>query len=772
MEWSLILLLGGILCAIVPFVYKASTKAGLSLSALYALGIFIWGLNKWDLVSLNNVPEHFIVNWIPFLNIHWSFLFDGLSFFFILLISGIGFFIFLYSQGYFGKHPMGGRYCLTLLLFMISMLGLVSSSDMILMFVFWELTGITSFILIGYHFKNLHIRNQAKKALFVTGFGDMFLLLAIFLIYRVSGTFDLYEMLKGGFTLSKHSNYHLILFCFLVGAFTKSAQFPFHFWLPRAMVAPTPISAFLHSATMVKAGVYVIYRFSPILGGSPEWFYWVGGIGMLTSLIGVCLSLFQTDLKSLLAYTTISSLGMMIFLGGVGTKLSILAGLCYIHAHALFKSSLFMVVGSIDHLTGSRDIRKLHNLKKTFPLISIAALISALSMAGLPPLMGYIAKHAIYEANLEVLDRSMIFFAFGILSSVLMVVVSIKFLGPFFFNKAPETGSHLKFHKSITTLWFPPLFLAILTLVLGVGPGWMAQKFLSPVLFSITGKTISEPFHLWHGFNLLFFLGGATYLLGFLFYFFRKVIPKNIRNIDTENLIGPENLYEKIMEGIKRFSFFQTKIIQGGEFWNYLVIVVATCSMVVWYWFFKTPLKITINPEEIHALDLAVIILIIVSALLALFLKSRLGSILAASGVGLGITFIYCLYSAPDLAMTQILVETLTLVLLALVVRKLPLYRPHLSKSRKIVSYVVSGFLSLILSFITLEALSSNIQPSISSFFAQNSYLKAHGRNIVNVILVDFRALDTLGEITVLGLAGLGVYSLTRTHNKNGKEKI
>src|SRR5690625_4980328 len=468
MSFMLISILSVILLALfAPLLHSRMKDRTGYLLALLPFGIFVYFLTLYPTITGGEIVRSSLP-WLSSLGINLSFLLDGLSYLFVLLITGMGTFIVLYASGYMKGHSYLGRFYLALLLFMASMLGVVLSDNLITLFVFWELTSFTSFMLIGFNHESTESRKSALQALLVTFGGGLALLAGVVLMGIAGGTMEISEILSSGDLIRNHGLYLPILILFLLGAFTKSAQFPFHFWLPNAMEAPTPVSAYLPSATMVKAGIYLMARLNPALGDTTLWLYLVGGIGLVTMVVGAYLALAHTDLKKLLAYSTVMALGQLTMLIGLGTELAIQAMVVFLLVHALYKAALFMAAGSIDHETGTRDVRELGGLAGVMPLTFAASLVAALSMAGLPPLFGFVGKEIVYDATLNLDSGAALFTTFAVLANIAVVAVAgIVALRPFLGARRQTPKAP---HEAPFTMWIGQAVLGAGSVGCGVLP--------------------------------------------------------------------------------------------------------------------------------------------------------------------------------------------------------------------------------------------------------------------------------------------------------------
>ena len=711
--------------------------------------------------------------WAPALGINLDFRVDGLSLLFLLLISVIGLFVTWYAAGYLAGKKDLGKFYLYLFGFMGSMLGVVSADHLVLLFIFWELTSISSYLLIGYYHNEAKSRAAALQALLVTGAGGLCLLAGIILLGKTGGTFRISELLQmDAAALATQPGFATILVLILLGAFTKSAQFPFHFWLPNAMAAPAPVSAYLHSATMVKAGVFLLARLFPLLSASPLWFPIVAPIGAMTMITGVFLALGQSDLKKILAYTTVAVLGTLTMLLGIGTELAVKAAMAYLLAHALYKAALFMTSGTIDHETGARDPDVLGGLRRAMPFTAAAALIGALSMAGLPFLLGFISKEYFYKALLDATHPRFLWETLGVSASIVMVALAITAGIKPFWGKLLPTPKHA--HEAPWTMWLGPLLLGLGSLKFGLLPGLAGANLVGPAAASVLGDPAFEaPLKMWHGLTTALVLSVITVAAGIALYFVAPRIRAAKSFYDTLGRLGPERGYELLLEGLLSFARWQTRVLQNGNLRTYIITVALfTVALIVWLLpgnLVAPDLSRMLRP---HVLTVTVCLLIISGALYACFTKSRFNAILALGLVGLGVAMIYFMFSAPDLAMTQVLVEALTMVLFVLAFYRLPMLKTYSRAGTKVRDALVASAVGAVMATLLLLDLTTQMpREPISSFMGRESLASANGRNVVNVILVDFRALDTLGEISVLGIAALGVWAMLRLRpGRRGKE--
>ncbi|GAA3542672.1 putative monovalent cation/H+ antiporter subunit A [Zobellella aerophila] len=699
--------------------------------------------------------------WIPSLGISLNFLVDGLSLMFALLITGIGTFILIYAGAYLKGHKDIHKLLMYLLAFMAAMLGLVLSSNLIALFVFWELTSITSYLLIGFNHEHDPARKAALQGLLVTVGGGLALMAGLLLLGVIGGSFELHELLPRGDALQASPLFMAMMVLVLAGTFTKSAQTPFHFWLPNAMAAPTPVSAYLHSATMVKAGVYLMARLQPVMAGNEAWTLTLTLIGALTMLVGGVMAVCSTDLKRILAFSTVMALGTLTMLIGIGTPGALLAAMVFLLAHALYKGALFMAAGTLDHSTGTKDVHDLGGLRGLMPQTAFFVGLAALALAGVPPLFGFIAKELMFEAALQAGALSGLLLVMAMLTAVCIVaaaaLVAIKpFMGEL--KPTPKTP-----HEAPFAMRLGFSVLALGGLLLGLVPG-LAEPLLRAAVRAIGGHPVAPlELALWHGFNLPLLFSGLALVAGVWLYRdwdrWREPLAGLIRPL----AYGPERGYERMMEALVRLADWQTRVLQNGYMTHYiLTILVTTIGLLAYTLVSRDAFIYSLSFEGVRFYEVVVSLLMLVAVVYASATHLRLGSVAAIGALGFAMALIYVFFSAPDLAITQVLVETLTVILLVLVLFRLPGFQDLSSPWIRWRDALVAGAFGVLITLLVLTVNQSSLGGGISRFLVENSYVAAHGRNIVNVILVDFRALDTLGEIFVLALAAIGVNAMIR----------
>ncbi len=761
--------IGFLAASVSVLVHRLWPKASGILLTLVPVSMFVYLLTMMPQVSNGDtiIVSH---TWFKSFNINLSFIVDGLSITMGLIVSGIGAIIVFYASGYLKGHKKLARFYAYLLFFMTSMFGVVLSNNIISLFIFWELTSVSSYLLIGFNHEQERSRYASLQALLVTGGGGLALMAGLILLGNVAGTYTISELLHLNPVITGHGLYIPILILILLGAFTKSAQFPFHFWLPNAMEAPTPVSAYLHSATMVKAGVFLLARLNPALSGPEIWHTILLSFGAVTMLMGAAMAIGQNDLKRILAYTTISALGIMVFLIGLGTNFAITAALTFLVVHAMYKGGLFLVAGAIDHETGTRDIRKLGGLFKLLPLVGIGAVLAALSYAGIPPFFGFIAKELIYEAAYNAPLNPYLLLGAAILTNMFLVATAIMVGVKPFFGAYKETPKHP--HHAPLSLWIGPVILGSLGVIFGVVAFIPDTYLIAPATLSVFASEGTK-LYLWHGFNIILFFSFLTLLGGLAFYKLSSYIKKHMKLFNKVAAIGPEELYKKLLQGMLTFAKAQISFFQNGYLRHYFMWILGFFVGLIVLTVFSFDLLpfIKFNLIDIEFYEALVVFIMFFAAFAAIASKSVLASVAALGIVGYGIALIFTFYSAPDLAMTQFSIETLTVILLVFIVYNVPKFTDISPRKTKIRDIAISATVGLCVTLLLLIVLNSPADAKISDYFLDNSYLEAHGRNVVNVILVDFRALDTMGEITVLAIAAIGVYTLLKFRRRKKMNK-
>ncbi|MDX2452240.1 MAG: proton-conducting transporter membrane subunit [Desulfosarcina sp.] len=701
--------------------------------------------------------------WMPSLDLYLRFRLDGLSLLFSLIVTGTGFFVTLYSSSYMAGHPHAGRFFVLLHAFMIAMLGIVTADNLLLLFVFWEATTGLSYLLIGFDHESDTARNSASQAILVTGAGGLALLIGILLLKTAGGSFTLSQWVASDDQIRQHTLYPFIFIAVLLGAMTKSAQFPFHFWLPNAMSAPTPISAFLHAATMVKAGIYLLMRFHPLLGGTPAWMCTLVIVGGITALWGAVQALGPCDLKRVLAYTTMMALGILtMFLGGQSTP-ALTAAATFLLVHALYKASLFLAVGSIDHETGTRRLDRLGGLWRAMPLTALAVAAATMSMAGFPLFFGFIGKEIMYEGALTEEMFPVFATTAALLSNGLMAAVAgIILLGPF-------TGKRHTTMATICeapwTMWFGPCIMGGLGILFGIIPGWVSDNLIQPAVLAFHPAKEEVRLSFFHGLNTPLLLSIITLTIGGLIYLFRRPVRIFIAAAMDRLPVTTQRIYQNSLDLFIKTADIITNGLQNGSLHTYLAVIIFSMIVAVgWPWINSALTAFRIPQTTGNMTAVGLVVLISAATVVVITAKKRLAAIGGLGGVGAGVALTFLVFGAPDIALTQLLVETLTVIIVSLILLKLPSIESAKKRSapRRAVDAVLSLATGLLIASLLMGIGSTPLDRSLTAFFETQSYLTAHGRNIVNVILVDFRSLDTLGEITVVVLAAWAGVALIR----------
>ncbi len=699
--------------------------------------------------------------WIPQLGLNVNFFLDGLGFFFASLILGIGLLIITYARFYLAKEdPMGSFYSY-LLLFQGAMVGIVLSDNILLLLIFWELTSLSSFLLIGYWKHLPEGRQGARMALTVTGAGGLSMIAGMLILGHIAGSYDLSVILQHKEAIQASPLYLPALLLILGGCFTKSAQFPFHFWLPHAMAAPTPVSAYLHSATMVKAGLFLMARLWPVLAGTDEWFYLVATTGLITMLIGAWIALFKDDLKGLLAFSTVSHLGLITFLLGLGSPMAAVAAVFHILNHATFKAALFMNAGIVDHETGTRDIRKLGGLMTLMPIAGTLATIAAASMAGLPLLNGFLSKEMMLEeaAHTTWLGNDWIVPALATLAACFSVAYSFRYIVHVYFGKpAGETPRHP--HDPPFGLWGPPALLVVLVVLIGLFPATVAGPLVATVAGAVIGSPLPD-YHLaiWHGLTPALGMSaiavavGLGLLAGYL----------KVRKLWSA---GPhpeaKAMFQAVIAAAVSVAQKITHGLHNGSLQRHLAFAIGA-AVVVGFGAFAAASHAPGQRELLPAAPVAIVVwLLLVGATIALVAlhRQRLVSLIAIGVIGMVVSLAFVYLSAPDLALTQISVEVVTVILMLLALNFLPKETPvESSGGRRLRDGLIAALAGIGVGG-AAWAMTTRDAATLSGYYLEQSVPGGGGTNVVNVILVDFRGFDTFGEIIVLGIAALTIYAL------------
>lgn len=799
-----------IVAIIIPFLYKNFRHIHTGWFVLpVPLILFIYLLQYLPFSGGQMEPVQHSVTWVEYLGIHYTVYLDGLSLLFSLLITGIGALVVLYSIYYIANkrdEPLNNFYVF-LLMFMGAMLGVVLSDNLIVLYVFWEITSLSSSLLIAYWFHKEKSRYGAQKSMLITVAGGFAMLAGFSLLYVMTGaigeaTFSLREIISLGDQIVESPLFIPAMILILLGAFTKSAQFPFHIWLPDAMEAPTPVSAYLHSATMVKAGIYLVARFTPLFGGQGEWFWIVTGFGLFTLLWGSVSAVRQKDLKGILAFSTISQLGLIMSLLGLGSaalhfdvpnadqlySVAILAAILHLVNHATFKGSLFMVVGIVDHETGTRDIRKLGGLMALMPITFTISLIGIASMAGLPPFNGFLSKEMFFtgtlnSAALDVFNVQTLGFIFPIvawIASVFTFVYSMILFFKTFTGKYQPEKLEKEAHEAPIGLLISPIILASLVVIFGFFPNILAYSIIEPAMQAIlpgvlqSGEQFEVNIYHWHGLNTELFMTIGVVAFGALVY-------TNLNRWKEATFFLKERdplnaFYDNGLDGLVVGAQKVTNVQMTGLLRDYILYMLIFIVGLVTWTFIKFD-AFQYNFENLTAVPpyLWILILVLLAASISMpFIKHRLSSILVLGVIGFLIALLFVVFRAPDLALTQLLIETVVVVLFLLAYYYLPELKKIEVKPRfNLINLIVSISVGLMVTVtgISVHAMRSGLDiSSISDYFIENSKALGGGYNMVNVILVDFRGMDTLLEVLVLAIAALGVVTLIKLKMKGGED--
>ena len=778
--------------AIIPFIHNRLGRLNIGwLALIIPLLLFAFFIIQIPAISASETITA-TLQWIPSLGINLTVYLDGLSLILALLITGMGSLVVLYSIYYLSPKDSLPHFYAYLLLFMGAMLGVVLSDNLLVLYVFWELTSISSFLLIAFWYHRKNSRYGAQKSLLITVFGGFGMLAGFLMLHTMTGTFSVREIAVELSLYTEHALFYPAMFLVLLGAFTKSAQFPFHIWLPDAMEAPTPVSAYLHSATMVKAGIYLVARFTPIFGGNAAWFWTVTMVGLITLFWGAFCAVRQTDLKALLAYSTISQLGLIMSLFGLGSAAihfgdgtegalygaAVFAALFHLVNHSTFKGALFMVVGIVDHQVGTRDIRRLGGLMAFLPITFTIAVIGSFSMAGIPLFNGFLSKEMFFTATVNAVNMP----AFGIgnigwiipvlawTASVLTFVYCMIFVFRTFTGSRQVIKSDRNPVEPKIGMLIPPAILAFFIIGIFFVPNLLGDHLLRPALNGILpGITGAAP-HIsaWHGIKPELLMTVGIIIIGSLLFISHPKWKRIYTFIPAGWTFN--SLYNNFLSKLEKTSSSLTDSYMTGHLPHYFTyifafFVLAAGGTLIW----SGALNIDIsNDSPLSFYEVMLVIVMTIAAIAVLFAKSRLTAILLNGVLGFSIAIFFVLFRAPDLALTQLVIETVTTVLFLVCFNYLPEWKKEDSPRHvKIRNGIIAAAGGLTITLIGLSVNSGNLFESISGFY-ENSYELAGGDNIVNAILGDFRAFDTLLESLVLFIAGIGVFSLIRL--RLGKE--
>lgn len=751
----------------------AGSKAAWLLALVPALCLLVLASHADPVLSGRTVSETW--PWLKPLGLELALRLDGLGLLFAALISFIGILVVIYAGAYLKGHPYLGRFFAALMVFMGAMLGISLSDNILAIFVFWELTSISSYMLIGFDHKREKARRAATQALLTTASGGLALLVGLLLLGVAAGSWRVSDINPA--QIIGHAWYPWIVALVVLGCATKSAQFPFHFWLPNAMEAPAPVSAYLHSSTMVKAGVFLLARLTPVLGAADAtattpalWASTLTTLGAVTAIYAGIRALRERYLKPMLAYSTVSSLGMIVLGLGLGSPLAIQGALAFLLAHALYKGALFMVAGTLEHETGEKDTERLRGLFSMSPVLAIAAIIAAASMIGLIATPGFVAKeillegatHAAHAMGLSGSPARLLSAAALATAAACAGVVAIATGIRPFLGTRPSTPTSSTHHHSVPVgLLLGPLLLAAIAITLLVKLDW-ASTLVNAASLAVLRKDPHTHLHLFHGFTKELAISLVATTLALILYLTRHHVRRLFDRLAHLERFGPEAAYEAALVNSMKFASSVTQTIQCGRVRVYLLWVLTTSvtCVIATYLHFGADLGPTIS--SIRPIDVVLASIILFAGLATAMAQRRLATIASLGVMGLGVSLLYVVYGAPDLALTQISVEALTTVLLLLVFRRVPDFRRISNASVKSRDAFIAIVAGLLIAALVYFAATARHDSFLRNEMATRAYPEAHGRNVVNVILVDFRGLDTMGEIVVLAAAAIGVYTLLR----------
>ena len=775
-----------LLCVLVALPFAGSCLAALFqanarnaeayLAGAIALIGFVLVLASYPQVIGGGVVR-FSTNWIPTLGLEFTLRMDGFAWALAALITGIGFLVVLYARYYMSPADPMPRFFSFLLAFMGAMLGIVLSGNLILLVFFWELTSFCSFLLIGYWHQAAQARDAARMSLIITALGGLCLFAGVLILGHIVGSYDLDRVLASGEIIRSHALYVPALVLVLLGALTKSAQFPFHFWLPQAMAAPTPVSAYLHSATLVKAGVFLLVRLWPAMGGTNEWLWLVGSAGLITFILGAFFAVFQQDLKGLLAYSTISHLGLITLLIGLDTPLGQVAAIFHIMNHATFKASLFMAAGIIDHECGTRDIRRLSGLWRFMPITATLAVVAAAAMAGVPLLNGFLSKEMFFAETIEIHDNSLVDRALPYVvtaASMFTVAYSLRFIRDVFFGPPPNDLPRTP-HEPPFLMRLPAELLVMACLVVGIIPAYTIGPLLATAVQAVLGPTVPEySLAVWHGFtpelmmSVVAMAGGAALYFMLHSYLLVNDGPPLLRHIKTQRI------FERVLVALSwRLARGLEDVFGTRRLQPQLLLLVSTAVLAAIVPIYGRGLARGGSGHTQFDFAFALFWMVGITCALGAAYQAkfhRLAALILLGGTGLVTCISFVWLSAPDLALTQLIVETVTTVLLLLGLRWLPKRVEDADRAGdqgmirwyRARDFAISVAVGLGLAALAYAVMIRPAPETIAHYFVENAYTLGGGKNIVNVILVDFRGFDTFGEITVLGVVALTVYALLR----------
>lgn len=728
-----------------------------------------WLLTQLPVIASGQVVTA-TISWAPTLGLELALRLDGLSLFFGLIIAGIGTGVALYTGYYFEHERRLGFFYGQIFLFMACMLGLVWADNLLVLFVFWEGTSITSYLLIAFKDTDKSAQDGGRRAFLVTGLGGLAMLFGMIMLGASAGSYTISEMLATP-GLASGAWAPVAMTLIFLGAFTKSAQFPFHFWLPGAMSAPTPASAYLHSATMVKAGVFLLARLHPALSEHPYWFWALFIVGGATMLVGAIGAMGHYDMKALLAFATVSQLGILVLILAFDSSIAYKAAVVGILAHSLYKGPLFLLAGIIDHATGTRDLRRFAGLGRELPLVAGVGVLAGISMAGFPPTFGFLAKETLLDLFYQAIEAGMplvgwIGLGTSAVAGAFFVAYSVTLIWETFFRAKASVGEAAHVHHAPSfSFVLPPLLLTVIGTIIPFVLTQVQDILFAPAAGSIAGEPVAVKLALWHGFNLVLMVSLAAIAVGILIFVARGPL-RRVLDLWPDNITGVK-LFDKFIYAIYDLANWATRQVQGGTLAQQAgimlivgVIVVAT-ALTRAQWPADFPIRWGDWPEFSEAV---LAVLAIVAAILTVRAQTRLSAIISIGIVGIAVTLFFVFHSAPDLALTQLLVDILTVVLLVLVFYRIPPQQlPPIRTGARVRNLIVSVATGLLAFTLVLFTTGDPFFPPISDYFSLNAVALGHGANVVNVILVDFRGFDTFGEIAVLVIAAVGGYAVLRS---------
>ena len=785
-----------IFALIIPFLYRFVKRIHLGWFVLpVPIVLFIYFISLISMtMSGNNVMKN--LNWMPHIGMNFNLYVDGLGLLFSLLITGIGSLVVLYSIGYLIKSEQLGNFYCYLLLFMGAMLGVVLSDNFIILYLFWELTSFSSFLLISFWREKKASIYGAQKSLIITVLGGLSMLGGIILLSLATDTFSIQAMISKASDIQNSPFFILAMILFMIGAFTKSAQVPFYIWLPDAMEAPTPVSAYLHSATMVKAGLYLIARITPIFAISEGWVWTITLVGLITLFWASLNATKQHDLKGILAFSTVSQLGMIMSMLGIGAVsyhyqgansqlyvAGFVAAIFHLINHATFKGALFMITGGIDHSTGTRDVKKLGGLLTIMPISFTLTVITTLSMAGVPPFNGFLSKEKFLESMINVTHLNLMSLntlgillpIIAVIGSIFTFVYSIKFILHIFFGSYKPEALPKQAHESSILMLISPIILTSLVIVFGLFPSILTQSIIEPASVAVSQTSnITAEFHLFHGITPAFLSTIGIYIIGILllisFSYWVRLLQAHPYQLTLNHW------YDTSGQRIPGYSENITNSYVTGFSRNNLVIILGILIALTFVTVISVPFSIDFkNVSHLRVFEGATVLFLLIASTFIIFAKSRLFSIIMLSAVGYAISVLFIFFKAPDLALTQFVVESISTALFLLCFYHLPnLNRYNEKPTFKLTNAVISIGVGLSVIILGLIGYGNRHFDSITKFYQEHVFDLAHGKNMVNVILVDFRGMDTLFESSVLGIAGLGVYTMIklRLKQKNQSSEV